>query len=286
MTTLGFLQRNSYTANWIAFTLIAACFVAIGMSPAHAQDTRTVLITGANQGHGLTFANDYAERGWNVIATCRTPAKADQLKELAEKYSNISIEELDVTDYAEVDALAKKLKDTPIDVLNLNGAINTWSFGPNQFGKVDYDWAEEIMKVNIIAQLYVSEAFLDHVAASNQKTIAAMSSTGSSITNLGRPVSPIYRASKAGMNMLMRTFGEAVKDRGVIVAVIAPGTVDTEDYMNAEDPESVPDNYKIQIKMNLLAPRTAIGSMIDVIDGLTIDDINVMHRWDGETVPW
>ncbi len=288
--THGFQIHLSFKgrlAHRLLAALIVASFVNIWAIPASAQDgASTVLITGSNQGHGLAFVNDYAERGWTVIATCRTPSKADRLQALADKYPNVTIEELDVTDYAEVDALAEKYIDKPIDVLLLNGAINTWRFGPNRFGQIDYEWAEEIFKVNVIGQLYVSEAFLEHVAASDQKKIAAMSSSGSSITNLARPMAPIYRASKAGLNMLMRTYGETVKARGVIVAVIAPGTVDTEDYMNAEDPSTIPENYNRQIAMNLLAPRTAIGSMIDLIDGLTIDDIGGLHQWDGQVLPW
>jgi NAD(P)-dependent dehydrogenase (short-subunit alcohol dehydrogenase family) len=266
---------------------MVASLVSLSATTAIAQDdARTVLITGSSKGHGLNFVNDYAERGWNVIATCRTPSKADELQVLADQYDNVTIEALDVTDFAGVDALAAKYRGTPIDVLNLNGAINTWSFGPQRFGRIDYEWFEEILKVNVIGQLYVAEAFLEHVAASQQKTIAAMSSQGSSITNLNSSRAPSYRSSKAGLNMLMRAYGEAVKGRGVIVAVIAPGTVDTEDYMNAEDPATIPENRQRMIKMGLLAPRSAIGSMIDLINGLTVDDIRVLHQWDGEVLPW
>ena len=286
----GFQTHVSFKkslASRLLATLIVASFAIIWAHPAKAQDgAPTVLITGSSKSHGLAFVNDYAERGWTVIATCRTPSEADRLQTLADKYPNVTIEELDVTDFPEVDALAAKYSDKPIDVLLLNGAINTWRFGPSQFGKIDYDWFEEILKVNIIGQLYVSEAFLEHVVASDQKTIAAISSSGGSITNLGRPMTPLYRASKSGLNMLMRTYGETVKSRGVIVAVIAPGTIDTEDYMNAEDPSIIPDNYKRQIAMNLLAPRTAVGSIIDLIDGLTLDDIGAFHQWDGEVLPW
>ena len=264
-----------------------ALLASLSALTAYAQgDARTVLITGSNKGHGLNFVNDYAERGWNVIATCRTPSKADELQALADQYDNVTIEALDVTDFAGVDALAAKYSGTPIDVLNLNGAINTWSFGPQKFGQMDYEWYEEILKVNVIGQLYVAEAFLEHVAASQQKTIAAMSSQGSSITNANSATAPSYRSSKAGMNMVMRAFGEAVKRRGVIVVVIAPGTVDTEDYMNAADPSTVPDNVQRMMKMGRLAPRSAIGSMIDLINSMTVDDIRVLHQWDGEVLPW
>jgi len=283
--TLSVSGANVACRRWTA-VIVASLAGLAAMSAIAQEDARTVLITGSSKGHGLNFVNDYAERGWNVIATCRTPSEAGELQALADQYDQVTIEELDVTDFAEVDALAAKYRGKPIDVLNLNGAINTWSFGPQKFGQIDYEWFEQILKVNIIGQLYVAEAFLEHVASSKQKTIAAMSSQGSSITNANSARAPSYRSSKAGMNMVMRAYGEAVKRRGVIVVVIAPGTVDTEDYMNAEDPATIPENRQRMIKMGLLAPRSAIGSMIDLINGLTIDDIDVLHQWDGEVLPW
>jgi len=286
----GFQTHESFKGNLahrLLAALIVASFVNIWAIPANAQDNApTVLITGSSKGHGLAFVNDYAERGWTIIATCRTPAKADQLQALADKYPNVTIEELDVTDFAEVDALAAKYRGTAIDVLNLNGAINTFRFGPNRFGDMDYEWFDEIMRVNVIGQLYVAEAFLEHVAASDQKKIAAMSAVGGSIGRVRSSIAPSYRASKAGFNMLMRTYGEAVKQRGVAVLVIAPGTVDTEDYLNAEDPETIPINYQRMIAAGGLAPRSAIGSMIDLIDGLTVEDIGAFHKWDGDVLPW
>ena len=43
----------------------------------------TVLITGSNRGIGLAFAREYAEEGWNVIATARSPEAAEALQALA-----------------------------------------------------------------------------------------------------------------------------------------------------------------------------------------------------------
>ena len=272
----------------VIFTFAAALVLAATLPlTAHAQNgQRTVLITGSSTGHGFAFVNDYAERGWNVIATCRTPAEAHELTALAARYPNVVVEELDVTDFAEVDTLAEKYRGTSIDVLNLNGAINTFRARLNTFGETDYAWLEEILKVNIIGQLYVAEAFLEHVAASEQKTIAVMSAEGASISRVRSSLAPSYRASKAGLNMLMRTYGEAVKDRGVIVAVIAPGTVDWRDYMNAEDPSIIPEAYQRRLARGSMAPRSAIGAMIDLINGLTLEDIGTFHLWNGEELPW
>lgn len=270
----------------LRIALIATTLFFLGAASSDSVTAKTVLVTGSSQGHGLAFINDYAERGWTVIATTRTPSTATRLLTLAAKFPSVTVEELDVTDFAEVDALADKYKDTPIDVLNLNGAINTFRVGRNTHGETDYAWLEQVLKTNIVGQLYVSEAFLEHVAASDQKTIAVMSAVGGSITNVRSTMAPSYRASKAGLNMLMRTYGEAVKDRGVIVAVIAPGTIDTENYMKVEDPSTLSDRDQRMVAANAYAPREAIGKMIDLIDSLTLDDISTFHKWDGTTLPW
>ncbi|NJO12637.1 MAG: SDR family NAD(P)-dependent oxidoreductase [Gammaproteobacteria bacterium] len=77
----------------------------------------TVLITGANRGLGLEFVQQYAARGWNVIAAVRDPEGATQLEALAAAQPAIAIEQMDVTDHASVDALAARLAGRPIDVL-------------------------------------------------------------------------------------------------------------------------------------------------------------------------
>lgn len=250
------------------------------------NDKPVVLITGANASHGLAFAEEYAALGWNVIATCRTPEKADRLNALAADFPNVVVEELDIIDEDEINELAEKYRDTPIDVLLNNAAINAFRFGPNRFGKMDYEWFEEILKVNIIGPIMVSEAFQDNVAASDQKKIIAMTSTGGSITEVKVPVAPAYRASKAGLNMAMRTYAIAMKPKGLIVGIVAPGTVDTEDYMNAEDPSTVPSNYKMMMKAKRLAPRTAIDDMIKLIDRMTLEDTGVYYEWTGRVIPW
>jgi len=271
-------------------TLLSALTLALVMAvtaPAWARDdASTVLITGSNAGHGLAFVEEYAALGWNVIATCRTPEKADRLTALADEYPNVVIEELDIVNDDEIASLVEKYRGTPIDVLMNNAAINTFRFGPMRFGKIDYEWFEEILRVNIIGQLKVSEAFQDNVAASQQKKIISMTSTGGSIGEMKIPIGVGYRASKAGLNMAMRAYSIALKPKGIIVSIIGPGTVDTEDYMNAADPSTVPSNYRNMIKAGRLAPRSAIDDMIALIDRLTLEDSGVFYEWTGREIAW
>ncbi len=54
------------------------------------QDERsTVLITGSNRGIGLALTRQCAEEGWMVIASCRRPENASELKKLAENYPGV-----------------------------------------------------------------------------------------------------------------------------------------------------------------------------------------------------
>ena len=271
---------------WAATAVFIFFVTAIPFTVSAEDEVPTILITGSNASHGLAFAEEYAALGWHVIATCRTPAKADRLNALAEKFPNVIVEELDIVDVDEINALVEKYKGKPIDVLMNNAAINSFRFGPNFFGKIDYEWFEQILKVNIIGQLQVSEAFLKNVAASKQKKIISMTSTGGSIGELEIPIAPAYRASKAGLNMAMRAYALHLKRKGIIVGIIAPGTVDTADYMNAEDPSTVPRNYRNMMKMGRLAPRTAIDDMIALIDRLTIEDSGVYYEWTGRGIAW
>lgn len=274
----------------VIHTFIVAALVLYIASGAYAQGkSGTVLITGASQGHGLAFAEDYAARGWRVIATARAPAKSAELQALAKKYPKLTVDALDITDFEQVDALAAKYKSTPIDVLNLNGAINSFRVGVEAFGPLDPARLNEILNTNVTAQLHMAEAFLDSVAASNQKKIAAMSAVGGSITNVRSSTAPAYRASKAALNMIMRAYGEKVKERGVAVLVIAPGTVDVHDYLNEPDQSKIPEPYRsnmVAARQGGLAPRSAIGAMIDLIDTLTLADIGTFHQWDGKILPW
>ena len=84
----------------------------------------TVLITGTNRGTGLEFVKQYAEDGWRVLACCRDPNDAGNLQKLAVKHGNIEIFALDVADFAQIDTVAKQLKDERIDVLINNAGLS------------------------------------------------------------------------------------------------------------------------------------------------------------------
>jgi NAD(P)-dependent dehydrogenase (short-subunit alcohol dehydrogenase family) len=202
--------------------------------------TPTVLITGASRGIGFELARQYAELGWGVIATCRNPDSAAALRGLAANFDDVLIERLDVTDFDEMDALAERYADVPIDVLINNAGI----LGGNdrqKFGSFDYAAFDEVMAVNVVGPIRMVELFVDNVAMSEQKKIMNISSLVGSI-QMTFPGQNFYRTSKAALNMSMRTIAKELRGskepgrKEIIVGLIHPGVVATDFAKNVPIP--------------------------------------------------
>jgi NAD(P)-dependent dehydrogenase (short-subunit alcohol dehydrogenase family) len=239
-------------------------------------DKPTVLITGANRGIGLEFVKQYAERGWNVVATARNPDKADELNAIAKQETRVVVEQLDVTDYARIDELAAIYKDQPIDILLSNAGITPkYMSAFKRLKGVDFDMARKSMEVNAIAPLKLAGAFMEHVAASDQKKIVVISSkAGSFELSPKMPMMYSYRASKVALNMYMYTLSFETPKKGVIVSMLSPGQVNTADSMGMKRP-------------GLIETDESVSKMLKVIDGLTPEQNGQFLDFeDGRVLGW
>jgi NAD(P)-dependent dehydrogenase (short-subunit alcohol dehydrogenase family) len=239
--------------------------------------TGTVLITGSNRGIGLELARNYAARGWNVIATARKPDQAEELKALRADNDKVSIEPLDVLDHAMIDALAAKLADTPIDVL-LNNAAVLGEPNDQNFGEFNYDTLSWVMETNVNGPMKIAEAFVGSVEKSAQKKIVAITSVQGSIASVRSPSIVFYNMSKAALNMGMRSNSRALKKRGVTVALISPGAVDT-DMMNLA-------LSRAGVKFKLLTAAQSAEMVINVIDNYGLDLTGTFMSHEGTEIPW
>jgi len=248
-------------------------------SPVIDLDKSTVLITGSNRGIGLSLAENYAEQGWNVIATCRKPDKATDLISLKGEYDNVNIEQLDVTSQKQINALAEKYKGIPIDVL-LNNAGILGDIKDQVFGALNEETFEQVFAVNTLAPLKVSEAFVEHVSLSEQKKIISMTSgLGSMQITANQSYFYFYRMSKAALNMAVVAMNASLRKQGIISALIAPGQVDTK--LLAESGYRGP---------NKITPDESAKSLIRIIDSLSQETINKNGNKainvDDRVLPW
>ncbi len=228
----------------------------------------TILITGANRGIGLEFAERFAEDGWRVIACCRHPADAAALQQLAARFPAVEVYELDVTDYGQLAALAAQLRQRPIDILLGNAGI----YGPRgmNFGEVEAAPWREVFEVNTIAPMMLVQAFADHVAASERKLVAVISSKMGSIDDNGSGGSYLYRSSKTALNQVVKSLSIDLAGRGISVLTLPPGWVRTD--MGGPDAEtSVAQSVKGLKRILLSAGPDSSGRFFD---------------FSGESIPW
>ena len=245
----------------------------VGASTALAAYPPTVLITGASRGIGLELARQYAERGWQVIATARAPGEAKALQDIAREHANVTTEALDVTNPAQIDALAAKYKGKPIDVL-LNNAGISGGEEAGTFGHLNYDVYRKVHDVNVVGPLKMAEAFLPNVAASQLKKIINITSTEGSIgLQKTRGGGYFYRSSKAALNMVMRSLSIDLKPQGITVGLVSPGFV-KDDFTKGID---------LPI---MITPQQSATAVIKVIDGYDLAKTGTFMRHTGEEAPW
>lgn len=229
----------------------------------------TILITGAGRGLGLELTRQFSADGWTVLATCRKPENATDLKGVeADAKGSVTIHRLDVTDLEQIQALSKELKDRPIDILMNNAGV----YGPTGGGPGDVDesaWTD-VLKVNTFAPLRMADAFLENVARGDRRIIATMTSKMGSIDDNTSGRHYPYRTSKAAVNMVMKGLAVDLRSRGIISVVLHPGWVRT-----AMGGRSAP-----------LSAEESVRGLKAVLGRLTPAQSGRFLAWDGTEVPW
>ena len=186
--------------------------------------TETVLIVGTSRGLGLGLAREYTNRGWRVIGTVRAANPLTGLHALAaEIVDRVRVEIVDINIPEQVAALRQRLTGERIDLLFVNAGI---SYGAaDTIPATSTEAFTTMMVTNALSPLRVVEAFDDLVPPDG--VIAAMSSGLASVTNNTGTGMEVYRASKAALNTMLRTF--AVRTgKGRTVLAVAPGWVQTD----------------------------------------------------------
>lgn len=231
---------------------------------------KTVLITGTNRGIGLEFVRQYALDKWRVIACCRNPLSANALNRLAAQHPDqISIYPLDVANHSQIEQLAQTLAHGTIDLLINNAGVYPSKSG-DAFRMTDYDAWAHTFAVNTMAPLKMAEAFLQPIARSSLKTIITLTSKMGSIADNRGGGSYIYRSSKAGVNIVMKSLSIDLSSKQITTVLLHPGWVRTD--MGGPN--------------GLISTEQSVTGMRRVISNLKFEDSGKFYAFDGQIVPW
>ncbi|MDX2158361.1 MAG: SDR family oxidoreductase [Hyphomicrobiaceae bacterium] len=184
---------------------------------------KRALIIGASRGLGLGLVGEHLARGWRITATVRTPSP--ELEALATSAAGrLAIDRVDITRPAEAKALAGRLGVQSFDLLFLNAGIMTGRGQP--LAEVSDADIVSIFMTNAISPIRVADVLLDRVAPGG--TVAFMSSILGSIGTNDDGRAELYRASKAALNSLIRSFRARHAARAdLTVLALHPGVVRT-----------------------------------------------------------
>ena len=181
--------------------------------------SKTLLITGASSGIGKTTAKYFQQRGWNVVATMRSPSREEELTQL----DNVLVTRLDVQDSASITSAVEEGIERfgRIDVL-LNNA------GYGAYGPLEAFSMESIRRqfdVNVIGLLEATKAVLPHFRAQKSGVIVNISSVGGKVTF---PLGTLYHGTKFAVEGLSEALHYELEAIGLKMKIVEPGAIDTD----------------------------------------------------------
>ena len=179
---------------------------------------QSIVITGASSGIGKETAKYFAEQGWKVAATMRTPEKETELTEI----DNVSLYQLDVSDPASIANAAQQIIS---DFGTVDALLNNAGYG--SYGILEATPEEKIRRqfdVNVIGLLLVTQAFLPTMRENGAGVIVNVSSVGGKVTF---PLGTLYHGSKWAVEGLSEALSYELATVGIKVKIVEPGGVKT-----------------------------------------------------------
>lgn len=217
----------------------------------------TILITGSSGGIGRETARLFQARGWNVVATMRSPEKGRDLAAL----DNVEVVRLDVTDPASISAAIQAGIDRfgSIDVLLNNAGYGVYA----PLEAIPSRMIRDQFEVNVFGYLDVTQAILPHFRARRSGLIINVSSIGGVITF---PMGTLYHGTKWAIEGLSEALSFELREIGVGVKLVQPGDVLTDFKIDSPDSSGLPEYMPLVSRfMRHYAPIKAEGSEPGVI---------------------
>ncbi|XP_037321159.2 C-signal [Pungitius pungitius] len=257
------------------------------------------LVQGASRGLGLQFCKHILTNrsAAAVIATCRNPDDAAELRALAERHpGRITVLRLDVSREEEVRGAADRVRESfgRLDlVVNSSAMLHPSGKGETSLRDVSAQGVISTLTTNAVGPLIVAKYFAPLLQKGGggfgqQPPEKAQQHSGI-LVNITAKVGSIgdnglggwysYRMSKAALNMATRNLSiELGRGRPKVVCVaLHPGTVDTD--LSRPYHRNVP-------KDKLFGAELSVSHLMGLVDSLSMERTGKAYNWDGTELPW
>jgi NAD(P)-dependent dehydrogenase (short-subunit alcohol dehydrogenase family) len=244
------------------------------------------LILGATQGIGLGFVNHLLQQPniSKVFATYRTPDAASELLALGTAHPDRLIcSALDITDEAQIAELISTIQTTTPTlnwVINCIGVLHEGTLQPEKsLAQINPERLMRYFQVNSIGAILLAKHLMPLLKHPERSVFATISAKVGSIGDNSLGGWYGYRASKAALNMFMKTaaieYGR--KSPNTIIALLHPGTTNTrlsEPFQRNVPPEK------------LFSTERTVAQLWTVLKQLEPANSGQFFAWDGSVLPW
>ncbi|MEM0979280.1 MAG: SDR family NAD(P)-dependent oxidoreductase [Cyanobacteria bacterium P01_H01_bin.58] len=244
----------------------------------------TALIVGASQGIGLGFTRHLLSdnRVEQVYATYRNPATATDLLALRDS-PKLHCLRVDATDEADIAQAVLEIQthSQSLDlVINCVGILHEGDLQPEKsLRQIETTQLLQYFQVNSIPTALLAKHLQPLLKKSDRSLFSTISAKIGSIEDNRLGGWYGYRASKAALNMLLKTISieYSRKNPNTIVVALHPGTTDTK--LSQPFQRNVPPE-------KLFSVDRTVTQLLTVLYGLTQADSGKFYSWDGSQLPW
>lgn len=210
---------------------------------------KIALVTGASRGIGAAVAERYAAEGAHLVLAARTVGGLEEVDDKVRAAGGTAtLVPLDLRDFIKIDELAAAIyqRFERLDIL-VGNAAEFGTFSP--LGHIDPKLWQEIIDLNLTANWRLIRAMDPLLRAAPQGRAIFVTS---GIAREPRAYWGPYAVSKAGLEVLVRTYAAEIEKTNVRANLIGPGVVRTrlrarvfpgEDPMNLPPPETVTEAF-------------------------------------------
>ena len=250
------------------------------------MNNQNVLIVGASQGIGLGFVrqmlrdNNYRK----VYAACRYPQNANLLVSLLEEYpERLTIVPMDITSESQIltslEIIGQEISKLHL-VINCVGLLHDENLQPEKsLRQINAENLLRYFQINSIGSVLLAKHLLPFFRHGQRSIFASISAKIGSIEDNKLGGWYGYRASKAALNMFMRTVAieYSRKCPKNIVVMLHPGTTDTR--LSRPFQKNVPSE-------KLFSVERSVNQLLNIINGLNETNSGQFFSWDGTQLPF